>query len=71
MNSARKVVYTVVEKPGDRSFWLRIGFGSVNRDGSINITLDAIPTNGKLQIRDYKPQKELETEPPFGASPMQ
>jgi hypothetical protein len=48
-----KMVYTVVERGPGKSFWTRVGIGFVNRDGSINLRLDAIPTNGTLQIRDY------------------
>lgn len=35
--------------------WTRIGIGFVNRDSSINVVLDAIPLNGRLQIRDRSP----------------
>jgi hypothetical protein len=51
-------VYTIIERPGDpsgRKVWLRIGTAFNNRDHSINVRLDAIPTNGQLQIRDYEP----------------
>lgn len=45
-------VYTVVDKEGtDKSFWVRIGACFTNRDGSFSVLLDALPTNGKLQIR--------------------
>jgi len=51
-----KVVYTIVERSRDgRKFWLRVGSAFNNHDGSINVYLDAMPTNGQLQIRDYKP----------------
>jgi hypothetical protein len=46
-----KVVYTVVER-GEKRFWLRVGTAFVNRDQSINVKLDAAPTNGTLQIRE-------------------
>lgn len=52
-----KVVFTVVERNG-KSFWVRIGIGAVNRDGSINLKLDAVPVNGSLQIRDYEPYED-------------
>ncbi len=55
-----KTVYTVVERGPNKSFWTKVGIGSVNHDGSINLRLDALPTNGTLQIRDYEPR---ETEP--------
>ena len=53
-----KVVYTILEKPGREPFWMRIGWCNVNRDGSFNIHLDALPINGKLQVRDWHPREE-------------
>lgn len=49
---SHKAVYTVVEGKDDKSFWRQVGVAFLNRDGSINILLDALPVNGKLQIRD-------------------
>jgi hypothetical protein len=58
MESAKiKVVYTIVERAG-KSFWIRIGIGSVNQDGSLNLRLDAMPVNGTLQVRDYEPRDD-------------
>ena len=56
-SSTMKVVYTVVERSQGKSFWTRIGVGFVNKDGSINLRLDALPTNGTLQVRDWEPQE--------------
>lgn len=53
--SKMKVVYTEVDR-GQRTYWVRIGVGFENQDGSINVKLDAIPTNGTLQIRDWTPK---------------
>ena len=51
----RKVVYTIIERQRDgRKYWLRIGSAFENRDGSVNIYLDAMPTNGQLQIREQR-----------------
>jgi hypothetical protein len=36
--------------PGSR--WVRVGVAFPNRDGSLNVLLDAIPLSGRLQIRD-------------------
>jgi hypothetical protein len=44
-------VYTIVER-GSKKHWVRIGTAFDNRDRSINLKLDAMPTNGTLQIRD-------------------
>jgi hypothetical protein len=48
-------VFTVVERNG-RSFWVRIGTAFTNRDGSETVYLDALPVNGKLQIRIVEPK---------------
>ena len=60
-----KAVYTIVERQGsdrqgnaDRKFWVRVGTAWVNRDQSLNVHLDAAPTNGTLHIRDYEPFQE-------------
>jgi hypothetical protein len=59
-----KVVWLITER-GDRSFWTRIGFGNVNRDGSINLALSAMPIGpGKIQVRDYTPRDADAQEPP-------
>ncbi len=53
-----KVVYTIVER-GEKKAWVRIGTAFVNRDQSLNVKLDAHPTNGALHIRDYVPYDEF------------
>jgi hypothetical protein len=50
-----KAVYTVVERGQSKSFWVRIGVGFTNKDGSLNLRLDAIPVNGMLQVREWEP----------------
>lgn len=51
-----KDVFTIAERaqgvPEAKDRWTKIGVGFVNRDNSINVVLDAIPLNGRLQIRD-------------------
>jgi hypothetical protein len=49
-----KSVYTIVDR-GGKTFWVRIGVGFTNRDGSLNLRLDAIPVNGSLHVRDWEP----------------
>lgn len=46
-----KIVYAIIER-GARRHWLRIGMAFPNRDGSLNVRLDALPLNGQLHIRD-------------------
>jgi hypothetical protein len=43
-------VFTVVDRSG-KSFWIRIGAAFENYDGSETVLLDALPLNGKMQIR--------------------
>lgn len=54
-----KVVYAIVER-GPRKHWLRIGMAFVNRDGSLNVRLDAMPLSGQLHIRDNPPRDDRE-----------
>jgi len=55
-----KAVYTIVGGDKDRSRWVQVGVGFVNRDDSITVRLDAHPVNGVLQIREMRPRN---TEP--------
>ena len=56
--AGRKVVYVISERNG-KSYWTRIGFGSVNKDGSVNLKMDAIPVaGGTIQVRDWEPRDE-------------
>ncbi|HTO99472.1 MAG TPA: hypothetical protein VMK66_20630 [Myxococcales bacterium] len=43
--------YNIVER-GGRRFWNRVGSAFHNRDGSMNIFLDSLPRDGKIQIRE-------------------
>ena len=70
-----KSVYAVIER-GPKKHWLRVGMAFVNRDGSLNVRLDAMPLSGQLQIRDPprsseggEPTAEFPDAPPQPASP--
>lgn len=54
-------VFTIVER-NNESYWSKVGRGYLNKDSSINLFLDALPTNGKLQIR--KKEKREDRMPP-------
>ena len=68
----RLAVYTIVEPRGstsggngstagtvnDKKWWVKIGAAFINRDQSINVFLDAMPTNGTLHIREPQPFEE-------------
>jgi hypothetical protein len=70
MNDARKDVFVIIER-GEKTFWTRIGSAWVNRDGSINVQMDALPISGKIQIRDAEPRAhdDQRESPNGGASP--
>ncbi len=57
MDQKMKVAYVITER-NDKTYWNRIGVAFSNRDGSINVKLDAVPISGTLQIRDYEPRDE-------------
>ncbi|HKQ71805.1 MAG TPA: hypothetical protein VJT73_20820 [Polyangiaceae bacterium] len=61
-----KVCYVITER-NDKAYWNRIGVAFTNKDGSLNVKLDALPTSGTLQIRDYEPRDEVDGVP--GANP--
>ena len=52
---ARKDVFAIIEREGKKAFFQRIGSAFENRDGSLNVLLDALPKDGRLNIRDPKP----------------
>ena len=56
-NARMKIVYVITER-GEKSYWTRIGVAYTNRDGSINVKLDALPISGTLQIRDEEARGE-------------
>ncbi len=69
-----KTVYTIVERTPGKSYWVRVGVGFTNRDGSVTLRLDAIPVNGTLQVREWEPAErrsesaERRSEPIDGTS---
>jgi len=63
MADVKYVAYTVTERgDGDdkKSFWTRIGVAYENRDGSLGVLLDALPTNGKLVLQTPKQRPEAD-----------
>lgn len=44
-------VYVIVKHPGRPAYWLTVGTAFVNRDGSLNVRLNANPIDGQLHIR--------------------
>lgn len=58
--SKRFEVFTIIEpqqgSQQTKSFWMRCGSAWENKDGSLNVVLDTLPLNGKLNIREPKPR---------------
>ena len=49
---------------GRDPYWMPIGSGWVNKDGSFNLTFDALPIDGKVTVRvrkDREPSEEAAT----------
>jgi len=66
--AAHKEVF-FIQKGKTKTFWIRIGVAFVNRDGSLNVKLNAFPVSGQLHIRDRKPGVALGAVPaPAAAS---
>lgn len=64
LNGVRRLaVYAVPESTdGEKKFWPKIGVAFPNRDGSINLLLEALPLGtNKLQLREMKPPAEAGT----------
>ncbi len=53
MSAPKRAVYVIAEQEGKKARWTRIGVAFENQDGSLNLLLDAVPTNGKLHVRDF------------------
>lgn len=47
-----KYVYVIQETSEGKSRWTQVGVCFENKDGSLNVILDALPLNGRIQIRD-------------------
>lgn len=45
---------------GKKSIWTKIGSAFVNKDGSINAFLEAMPIDGRIHLR--APRKEAKSE---------
>jgi hypothetical protein len=45
-------VISPIERKDGTTYWMRVGSGFANKDDSINIYLDAMPKDMKLQLRE-------------------
>lgn len=53
-NRTMKKVLCPVEGRNGKTHWLKMGIAYENKDQSWNVYLDALPTNGKLHIREWE-----------------
>jgi hypothetical protein len=53
-----KTVYTILDRASGKPYWMRVGSAYENKDGSINVRLDAMPSTFSFQIRDFQPGRE-------------
>ncbi len=61
----RLQVWAIPEsRDGEKAFWVKIGVAFTNRDGSINLILDALPLGtNRLQIREQKDEAKAAAAP--------
>ena len=49
-NRSVRQAFAIAQRNG-KSYWIRIGAAFTNQDGSETVLLDALPVNGRMQIR--------------------
>ncbi len=54
-----KEVFSIIKREGKENYWLKVGIAFVNKDGSLNVLLNAFPLNAELHIRDAKPKEAV------------
>lgn len=52
-NTTMWTAYHISERNG-KGYWNRVGIAFLNRDSSINIKLETLPLDGKIQLRDVR-----------------
>ena len=56
-----KIVYVITER-NNRHFWNRVGVAFVNRDGSLNVKLEAVPVSGEFRDPRLQPARRRRPE---------
>lgn len=51
----RYIVYAVRKVKNDQTIWVKAGVAHITPDDSMNITLDVLPIDGQLHVREVKP----------------
>lgn len=62
-------VSTVRDDESGKAWWTRVGAAFRNKDGSLSVVLDALPVNGKLQIRKPLPRQDSDEKKGSKAAP--
>lgn len=63
MSGKMKAVYQIIESEKlEKPIWRRIGTAFVNADDSINVYVDSLPLQGKMQVRDLPPKTDEQSE---------
>ena len=59
MSKPHREVYTTIAgaSADHKGRWVKIGATFLNKDGSESVLLDALPVNGKLQLRTPQTQR--------------
>jgi hypothetical protein len=55
-----KVLTPVLNEKTKKTHWTKLGIGFTNNDNSINLFLDALPVNGRMQLRDWDEEDRRE-----------
>jgi hypothetical protein len=63
-----KVMCPIERKDGS-TFWMRVGSAFPNKDDSVNVYLDVLPANQKLQLRELTEDDLRERDQRRGARP--
>ena len=58
---SHKVYWIRDRGEGRKASWTEIGVGFVNRDGSVNLALNLVPLDGRVQLRKIEERREKGT----------
>lgn len=67
LEKAKRLHVFTIKNATNGAIWLRCGCAYVNKDGSINVYLDALPLDGKLHIREVTAKQGTGTTEPAAA----
>ena len=59
----RYAVFAIRTTKDKQTIWVRAGVAYVQPDDSMNLTLDVLPIDGQLHIREVGPKRQLMSTP--------